>query len=361
MLAQLQLTNYRNISGDFKLEGANLIIAPNGSGKSNLLEAIYMLSLGKSFRPVGGLDEYIGPDQEFAKVEAKVDNTELMLVVSNGKRLQRRYYLNSKIVSQTKLIGKLPTVLFAPHTVGLVSNDPASRRTDLDDFLSQLDSEYADQLKRYSKVLKNRNALLRHIRDQNGQTKELQYWTHELSRLGSALHSLRMQFFEEILKFMQATASSLYSAESVDFKPDYQPNIAADPSEYCDTLLQKYTDNLEKEIIVGQTLYGPHKDDYSISLDGKDLRFLGSRGEQRLAVLIWKLAQHDYLFAKTNQNALLLIDDLLSELDEAHRITVAQALLADNRYQFILTSADKGDVPDLLLKKANRLRINGDY
>ncbi len=141
------------------------------------------------------------------------------------------------------------------------------------------------------------------------------------------------------------------------FAAEFIPNSADAHLPYFEALGQKYAQNQEKEIVVGQTLYGPHKDDYVLSLNGKDLRYLGSRGEQRLAVLAWKLSQHEYLYKMREKNAILLIDDVMSELDVAHRQKVADVISADDRYQVIVTSADIGDVPDSIVASANRLTL----
>lgn len=358
MVNSILLNNYRNLNGTYSLDKANLLVAANGSGKSNLLESIYFASTAHSFRPISNLSEYVNAGQDFGSVQVDFDDQVLKIVFTTTPRQQRRFLLNNKPSSSGKVIGKLASILFAPHSVSLVSDDPAGRRQDLDDYLSMLSSEYAHSLGRYNKVLKNRNALLKSIRDNYSRPEELGYWTQELVNLGSELAARRYQFFFCIGDFVESNALKAYSKSVQSFSLEYFPN-AMDKyhSDYASKLASKYEQNKEKEIVVGQTLYGPHKDDYQLSLNGQNLRFMGSRGEQRMAVFIWKLAQHDYLHSTTGKNAILLIDDLMSELDTAHRETAAELLLADERYQFILTSADINDVPKALVEKANRLSV----
>ncbi len=203
MIKSLKIKGYRNLSFDNELQKINLVIAANGSGKSNLLEAIYLSTLGRSFRPVQGLHEYLHPESQFAKVEiTNIDQDKLELIMANESVIKRKYVWNNKQKPISKLVGNIPVILFAPHSVNLVNDDPAGRRTDLDDFLSIVNSDYGELLGRYRKILKNRNALLKHLRDHNGDRSELKYWTAELLKLATEINRHRVEFFTSVEEFL---------------------------------------------------------------------------------------------------------------------------------------------------------------
>lgn len=357
MLTHISLQNYRNLNIDIELQRINTIVASNGSGKSNFLEAVYSSALAKSFRPMESYSELVGPAGDFAKVTSQIDLDKLELIVTAQPKLQRRFVWNNKRASASSLIGNLPVILFAPHNVSLVNDDPAGRRSDLDDFLSIYSHEYSEALGSYRKIVKNRNALLKNIRDRGGDISQLNYWTAELVRLADILFSHRRDFFAHINPFLNDTTAKLYTKDHESFTAAYLINAITDEENYAEALAQKYLDNQQKEIVVGQTLYGPHKDDFELVFNGKNLRYLGSRGEQRLAVFAWKLAQHNYLFTNKQENPLLLIDDIMSELDESHRTQVSEVLLGDDRYHAIVTAAERRDMPDSIISGSQAITL----
>jgi len=349
VLQSISLTNYRNLNLDLSIANRNLIVAPNGTGKSNFLESIYVSSLGKSFRPVDSYADLLGPNGNFAKVSSTYAQHQLELVISNTDKLQRKFILDGKQRPLSKVIGQFPVLIFAPHAVDLALGEPHTRRDDLDDFISLAQPEYHTKLHSYLQILKHRNALLKSIREGFSQNSELEFWNQELISLANFIVQQRHKFFQEIGEFITAVAIQIYREDKAEFMITYQPNTTEDIENYAEILNQKLVQNSFKEIAVGKTLYGPHKDDYTLSLSKQNLRYLGSRGQQRLAVFIWKLAQHRYLLSLTEQNALILIDDLMSELDQHHRENVAEYLLQSD-FQFILTGAEKHDIPKELIK-----------
>lgn len=357
MLEQISLHNFRNLNLTTELEAANLLLAPNGSGKSNFLEAIYYSAFGRPFRPYQTIEEVIGPDDVFGKVNLKIDSNEIEVVTTKTeKRIQRKFLVNGKGKTISEIKKHIPIILFAPHAVNIVSEEPGLRRQDLDDFLSIVDREYAEILPRYEKVLHNRNALLKHLRDFPQERDELEFWTSELVKLGVIVFNKRQHLFNDIQEFCSQTAEEIYHKEHTKFEITYVP-FRGEAGDYEASLRALFAANQEKEIIVGQTLYGPHKDDYVLAVDDKNLRYLGSRGEQRIAVLIWKLAQAKYIGSKQGRNPILLIDDLMSELDTQHRQTAANYLL-NQESQFLITAADMNDVPEQLREKSKAIRIN---
>ncbi|MBL8015293.1 MAG: DNA replication and repair protein RecF [Candidatus Doudnabacteria bacterium] len=357
MIDSVSLYNYRNL-GQLKtlISGANLIIAPNASGKSNFLEAIYLSALGRSFRPYDTLAEVIGDEDSFAKVEIATEKEEISTVITlTSNSLSKQHQIDGKRVTYKSLHKALPVVLFAPHSVSLVSEDPAMRRQDLDDFLKIWDLGYASIHKHYYKVLHNRNALLKQIREGNVDPFELRFWSAELAKTAIQLVGTRELFFEHAREHVSAKAQSIYKHTDVKFEIVYH-HFHLEKGDYAKQIERQLFQNEQKEIAAGQTLYGPHKDDYDLLMNAKPLRYLGSRGEQRLGALIWKLAQADSLKAKTDQGATLLIDDLMSELDSTHRQKTAHYLL-ECGHQFIATAADEFDVPEELKSNSTQIRL----
>lgn len=373
MFVSLILKNYRNLS-DLSLTDltSNVVISgANGQGKSNILEAIYLTTTGRSFRPMNALAEVIGDSGDFAKVELLTDSGEdlEMITAFSKNRLSRKYILNTKQRSIGTIASRFPVLLFAPHSVDLVSNEPQVRRDDLDTFLVALSNDYRTAFTRYNKVLKNRNALLKAIREQKAGRAELSYWTDELAKLAEKIYITRLKFFVDIAPFLKNAATQLYGGEFIDnFAIHYIPasvgenrddvesgkraeNINSLPNAYGDVLREKFSNNIEKEIIVGKTLYGPHKDDYELLLASRNLRYQGSRGQQRLGALLLKLAEWKFMHTITGKQAIFLIDDLMSELDPEHREETAEYLISAP-FQFLLTTADKREIPKILLKKS---------
>jgi DNA replication and repair protein RecF len=363
MLKKISITNYRNISQlDTELSpNSNLIIAPNSSGKTNFLESIYYSISGSSFHPILNNAEIIGPDAEYCKIEAEWHSDQLEFVASNtNNHLSRKFSINKKRYPINKVMQKFPVVIFAPNSVDLVSGEPSARRNDLDSYLSMINPDYKNFIERYKTLLKNRNALIKQIRDGRSARSELDYWTEELVKYADHIYSLRRDFFNSIQSFITQTAQSLeiflHDNLYQNLEINFVPNIDSSVEEFKATLSQKFQENREKEIIVGKTLYGIHKDDYYLSLNGKNVRYFGSRGQQRLAAFLIKASQFRYFKNSFDRVPLFLIDDLMSELDKQHRNRIGEYLLAQ-QFQFVLTSAEKFEISESLFTNSTLLSL----
>ena len=186
MLKSITLKNYRNLKTlktDFSEQG-NLIIAPNGSGKTNFLEAIHYSLFGNSFKPLNTSIELIGPEETFAKASTKWDLDNLEVTISNiNNTLTRRFLLNKKKFPISKISSKFPLILFAPTTVDLVAGEPQLRRDDMDHYLSVSIPGYKESLSKYKIILRNRNAVLKGIREGKLKRNLLDYWNDEIVKL----------------------------------------------------------------------------------------------------------------------------------------------------------------------------------
>jgi DNA replication and repair protein RecF len=339
-LERLTLTNFRSYSKQvFHFGDQTVIVAPNGAGKTNVLEAIYLLSTGVSER-AGEITEMIKFGNEIASVagivESGEERSELSVVLTRGvymgKRTPKRRYLVDGVArTRAKFSGKLPAIMFRPEDMRLVEGSPSRRRSFLDETLVMVHPDYARALTVYEASLRRRNRLLDAIRDGLARREQLSYWDQSIIKNGNVLTDYRRSFLEYLT--LVKTSFGTYQLEY-------------DSSTISPARLAQYA---EAEVAVGYTLVGPHKDDFSVSGKNgvkvwKNLMVYGSRGEQRLAVLFLKLGTLQYIEEKMGVKPLLLLDDIFSELDETHREEVVK--MTEGR-QTIITSAER-DVPVIL-------------
>lgn len=336
-LERLTLKNFRNYSAKtFTFGPATLISASNGSGKSNLLEAINLLATGVSER-AGKIEEMIRWGEEVGSVVGVIRNsdesyTELTVVLTRGmvagkRSPKRRYLVDGVPRMRSGFVGKLVTMLFTPEDMRLIEGSRERRRKYMDNVLSAAHPDYGRALVTYAATLARRNRLLDQIREGKSRRTELAYWDASLVKNGTILSNYRRDY----LTYLTEMVSVPYGEYSLT---------------YIDSVVSpgRLTKYLEAEIAVGYTLVGPHKDDFVIYTSDKrgsegkvDLMTYGSRGEQRLGVLYLKVGANSYLEKVLKVKPLILLDDIFSELDEGHRAEVAK--LMEGR-QVVVTSAD---------------------
>lgn len=331
-LERLTLDNFRSYTKQvFHFGQITMIVAPNGAGKTNILEAICLLSTGMSER-AGETAEMIKFDSEIASVSGVVEHnderTELSVVLTKGVYMgkntpKRRYLVDGVARTRGGLVGKLTSVLFRPEDMRLIEGSPSRRRGYLDDTLAMAHPDYARALGVYEASLKRRNRLLDAIRDGLARKEQLSYWDQSIIKNGNIITDYRREY----LNYLSQTKSSF---------GEYTMEYTA--STISPARLAQYE---SAEIAIGYTLVGPHKDDFIIKSENKDLMKYGSRGEQRLAVLFLKLGNLQYIEEKLKIKPILLLDDIFSELDEIHRLEVVKMTIGR---QTIVTSAEEGSV-----------------
>jgi len=334
MISKILFNNFRNF--DEKIfEFSNqvtAILGQNGAGKTNILEGVNMLSTGKSFKAKVE-SEMINYDSEIARIKGKIENGEnqiLEIVLTNGetkingKLPKKRLLVNNTPKRLIDFSAKFTTTLFLPRDLDLVSGSPSLRRDFLDKVLSQTDFEYKRSLGSYEKGLRRRNKVLLSIREDGKSKHELYFWDNLLIKNGDYILKKR----EELIEF-------------VNNEPEITKNkieIKYDKSVISKERLKHYEN---AEIASATTLVGPHRDDFIFDMEIKnkmrDLSRFGSRGEQRMAVLALKIAETKYVKFVKNESSVLLLDDILSELDEVHREIVFDI---SRNQQTIITTAD---------------------
>ena len=338
-ISTLELKNFRNHQ-NLKLDfgaGSTLILGPNGSGKTNILEAIYLLSTTKSLRTQFDR-EVIAHDAEFARVVAKVetegDIKSLEFVISKVPQTENTSTRKIKIDKKTKqlgdFIGTFNVVLFSPHDVELFTNSPSVRRRHLDILLTQIDKKYKNAHSEYTKAVRQRNKILEKIREWHGTFEEAGFWTDKVLETGRILQKKRQEF----LNFAEKNVNK--HLETLDAGGE-KTNIEYIKSEISEERFEKYK---MAEVASAQTLIGPHRDDFLITRDGHNIARYGSRGERRATILGLKLCELDFMEKEAGERPVLLLDDIFSELDEKHREGVAGIV---DLQQTIVTTADEND------------------
>jgi len=325
--------NYRKKSFEFS-PGKNLIIGPNAVGKTNLLEAIYLLASGKSLR-AGVETEMISYGEEMARVTGVVNEEkiglEIILTTGEvmGQKVGKKKYLTNGVSKRAyDFVGNFRAVYFGPEDLELVTDSPSIRRKYLDAVLSQTDPEYTRAVLSYEKGLRSRNKILEEMKE-TGITdrRRLYFWDQLLIKNGNIISERR----EEFLNFLNSMAETQTRNGYI---------VEYDRSTISAERLKQYED---VEISAGMTLVGPHRDDfvmqiYRSSSGEKELSAYGSRGEQRLGILWLKQGELKFVREKTLTLPVLLLDDIFSELDREHREFVVNSVGEEG--QVIVTSAD---------------------
>ena len=338
MLRKLNLTNFRNYAHlDLSFdERPTVLVGNNATGKSNLLEAIYLLSTGKSQR-VSEEIELIKQGEEAVRVEGFLEDTTLEVIgQSVDGQFTKRVKVNGIPRRVVDLIGNLPAIIFYPSDINMITGSPSLRRWHLDLSLAQIDPEYKKSLTLYEQVLTNRNRVLKRIREDLGKSGELRYWTDELIKHGDTLSVARAAFLE----FLSNLETPLGSFRFLYLK-----------NELSDERLNQYQ---AREIAAATTLVGPHRDDFQILLDERNIARFGSRGEQRTATLAFKLGALEYMALSLGKRPILLLDDVFSELDANHRAHVVEIV---GKQQTIIATVELENIPKEFLNSARILRV----
>ena len=366
---RLQLTNYRNYPTlDLSLApGSLLFLGDNAQGRSNLLEAAYVLAAGRS--PRAGSDAELiarGVEtgaQPFARLQASVERRdgaiELETIIagppsateapSASARAGKRFRVNGIPRRAADFVGQLRAVLFTADDLEIVSGSPGARRAFLDAALSQLDRGYHGALQRYGRIMQQRNASLRRIREAIATPDELTLWDESFSREGATLIAARQRAVRRLADLVSVAHRNLSGAnEQLDL--EYEPQLGdewramlqpdADAEAVQPLFAAALAGQRRREIAAGLTLVGPHRDDVSVRLNGASAASFGSRAQIRTAALAIRLAEAALFVELTHDPPVLLLDDIVSELDERRRRSVLEGIAGFDQVWFSATSAE---------------------
>ncbi len=370
-LTKLQLENFRNYKKhiyEFALEkDLTVLVGPNGMGKTNFLEAIYVLSLGKSFRSLMQ-DNLIKWDDDFMRCKASVNDQDeeidLEVFYSNKPKKQKNFKKNGVDLKNSEYLGNLLTVLFQPEDLNMLYLGPSLRRRYMNILLSQTDRKYLNALSKYKKVLKQRNALLHQIRESQFQEKntdrlmeDLDAWNRELIEYGSVITKKR----RELIQFLDKNIEKIYQSISDDndkISVEYESKILKKSSKSnIEELYEEELANcLKRDVFRAETTAGPHRDELKLFLNGKEISRIASRGEYRTILLAIKLAEIKYIKEKTGKNPILLLDDVFSELDRKRKNHLLKSIKG---CQTIITTTDIENLGKLAKRKLSIEFVKG--
>lgn len=355
-LTNLQLQNFRNYES-VQLEftdGVHVFIGENAQGKTNLMESIYALAMTKSHRTTND-KELIGWNKEFATIKGTVEKTatktNLELQFSKKGKIAKVNYLEQKRLSS--YLGNLNVILFAPENLTLVKGSPQNRRKFVDMELGQMSSLYLYDLVEYNRVLKQRNTYLKQLAIKKKQPDEyLDVLSEMLSELASKIVFHRLDF----MKQLEALAIPIHDQLSLGrekFSVSYQATIPLEdgltPEQMKEIYINQFKKNQTREADQATTLIGPHRDDLIFYLNEVPVQTYGSQGQQRSTVLSLKLAEIELMKLSTGEYPLLLLDDVLSELDDDRQTHLIKAI--ENKVQTFITTTSLDGIKQQFIKE----------
>lgn len=346
MIQSVRLQNYRS-HADYVVEfdpKVNIIVGANGSGKTSVLEAIYTILQGTSFKTSD--TNTVKSDQDWARIDLNKGNEAVTLKIKKSdEKIDKEFSVNSNKYKRLPQKNRYPVVLFEPEMLKIISGSPTNRRDYLDKIISIIDPNYKKHLSRYKKALIQRNKLLK----MQAADEHFFSWNIQLAENGSQIIKQRQKYckqlndqLEDIYNSIAATKSSI-DLQYTPYKEDVQQQ-----------LINHLENNISHDRASKSTLFGPHRDDLEVSIDGRTANTSASRGECRSIVLGIKIIEIDQLKKHYNKPPLLLFDDVFSELDGARRKTLTKVL--DN-HQVIITTTD-ADTAIGFSKEAKLIPIN---
>ena len=312
IIRSLELQNFRNYVNahiDFS-EGINILYGDNAQGKTNILEAVYVGATARSHR-AGKDREMIRFGEEEAHIKYFVekrgitDRVDMHLKKNRAKGIA----INGVPLRRLgELFGIANVIFFSPEDLNIIKEGPSQRRKFIDMELCQLDKIYMSNLSHYSRVVMQRNKLLKELDSRDDYLDTLQIWDMQMVRFGAEIIKSRQKFIEELKKILIPVHDSITGErEKIDIF--YEPSVTAEEFE------ESLAKNRARDIKARVSLTGPHRDDLGLSVDGMDIRTFGSQGQQRTAALSLKLSEIEIVRKKTGDSPVLLLDDVLSELD----------------------------------------------
>ncbi len=345
--------NYENLTLEFSKK-QNIIIGENGSGKTNIVEAIYVLAITKSFR--GSLDKILikngkkemsieGSVKDRIKHKYKVDLSD------NGKIVKID---NNKIAKLSNYISKINVVLFTPEHTNVIKDSPMSRRNMINIEISQMENGYLHLLNEYNKTLKQRNAFLK-LMYVNKLASPDYLWilTEKLIEIGMKIANYRQKFIDDINKYYDKINVDITRKKGL--KVLY---VSSYKNKTKEELMAKYKSYLDKDIVIGKTNIGIHHDDFIFSLKGNNLKDYGSEGEQKNAIVCFKLAEIELFIKDRGIYPILILDDLFSELDGKKINNILKKL--NKNLQIFITTTDLKNINTKILNNCTVFSVKNE-
>jgi len=339
--------SYKNAAFEFDA-GVNIIVGPNASGKTNLLEALLIITTGRQYR--GSISESIQFSKPWARLEAHLPKSQRIAKLEiTDTSTRKQFVIDGQIYSRLSLAKTLPVVLFEPEHLQLLSGKPELRRTFLDDTLEQTIPSYGRLRRDYRRALSQRNHLLKAGPSTSSQ---LFAWNIRLSELGGQMVKHRLELVEAINESIAKLYQKL-TASRAKVSIEYLPTCSI--GNYGSDLLHKLERHTDLDYLRGFTAYGPHRDDLKVLLNGHSAQQAASRGETRSLLLALKILEVQRLETLRQQKPILLLDDVFSELDGSRRHALTTFL---SKYQTFITTTDADVVVHHFNKTTNIIALS---
>ncbi|MBQ7105349.1 MAG: DNA replication/repair protein RecF [Bacilli bacterium] len=361
ILRKLKLVNFRNYKSfniNFQ-KNINIIVGDNAQGKTNILESIYTLALTKSYRTTND-SNLIRLNQEKFIITGETKDEKifkkLSLELYKGNKIAK---INDNVINKiSNYVGNLYVILSSPDDLQMIKGSPSERRNFLNIEISQLSSNYIKKYNEFNKILKMRNDYLKLLFTNSlCDVNYLDILTNNLIDREVEIYIERNNFIEKINENITNIYKDITGINNL--KIIYETNIEIekfDKDHIKKVLENKYKKNQQREIAMGMTLYGPHRDDFTFEIDNNDIKIFGSQGQQKLAFIALKFSEIPIFEEITNTKPIILLDDIFSELDKKKKNKLIQYI--DKDYQVIITSNDTKDISKKILKDANILKIH---
>lgn len=344
-IQELELNRFRNYKKECLTfdEGINILYGQNAQGKTNILEALYISSTGKSHRTNNYNDLIQRGQTGFEiKLRAKINDRENSIIIRYSKDKKKSAEINGiKRDKLSDILGTLNMILFSPETLEVVKGSPAVRRKFLDILLCQTNRQYLHLLKRYNSLIKNKSIALKRGRTERKYEEIIPVWNEHISTYGGKIIYLRNNAINKLNKYMKKEIHKITDgAESSEliYKTFCETNEDRDEKYYEDQLLKSLNVGMQKEMCISQCVFGPHRDDFEIMLNGMNSRQYCSQGQQRTLALSLIIAELFYIEEIKGEKPVLLLDDVLSELDLKRQEYLLRGL---TNVQTIITTTDE--------------------
>ena len=353
-LDTIKIVNFRNYSNEnIKFNNfLNIIYGNNGEGKTNLVEAIYTLSLTKSFRTNN--DKNLIKNGELStKIEGVViknnnENTYQVIINKEGKKVKIDNNIQAKI---SDYVTNINVILLEPDEQAIFGDSPSIRRKLINIELSKLKKEYLIELNSYNKILKQRNFYIRELFINGNASKEyLNILTSKLIDYGLKIYNLRKEFIDNINKYIDNFYNNIFEKGNIFIKyvSDYNNKTKEE-------LVDLYNKNYNRELQIGKTLFGIHHDDFKFMLDKKDISEYGSNGQQKNAILSFKLAEIEVVYEECKDYPILILDDMFSALDKQKIKNILNKVNKD--IQVFITTTELNKVSKKITKNAEIIKV----
>ena len=362
-LEKLKLKNFRNYE-NLEITFANQVnvfLGQNAQGKTNMMESIYVLAMAKSHRTSNDKD-LIFWEEEYAKIEGRVQRTNstipLELVISKKGKKAKCNHIEQQKLSQ--YIGNMNVVMFAPEDLNLVKGSPQVRRRFIDMEIGQVSAVYLHDISQYQKILQQRNHYLKQMqKSKNVDWTMLDILTEQFIEKGARIITKRLEFIRKLQQWAAPIHSNIsrgLEKLEIEYKSTIDVSDATDMSKMINEFEAKYEKLKEKEVDRGSTLFGPHRDDLLFFVNGKDVQNFGSQGQQRTTALSIKLAEIELIHEEIGEYPILLLDDVLSELDDYRQTHLLNTI--QGKVQTFVTTTNIDGIDHQTLKEAKTIIVD---